>query len=189
MDQDKRMQAIRRAQLYADLHQSDVQTLDERVGRLIEIDRQDIIGGHHFAAASSECICLYRDGHFIATVMTTQAVNEGILKFVAERNNIQEKEHAKLMAALLSAHVVTQECAEAAETIWGSYRNDVHHMNPAVGTIQFRPLAKKNLQALAVIDREVFGGHFGTDGAFVPDQPKYWDIRDGKANVFLRLDM
>jgi hypothetical protein len=91
------------------------------------------------------------------------------------------------MAALLSAHVVTLECANASEIIWGSYRNDIHHMNPGVATIQFQPLAKKNIQALAVIEREVFGGRFGTDGAFVADQPKYWDTQDGKVHVFLRL--
>ena len=48
---------------------------------ILKIDRQRIIGDHHFARASTECIDLYRDGHFISTVMTTQAVNEGILKF------------------------------------------------------------------------------------------------------------
>ena len=36
------------------------------------------------------------DGHFIATVMTTQAVNEGIFKFVADRNNIPYKSHCDL---------------------------------------------------------------------------------------------
>ncbi len=46
----------------ADLQQACQQTLDERVDRYIEINHQGIIGNHYFAAASSECIMLYRDG-------------------------------------------------------------------------------------------------------------------------------
>ena len=68
--------------------QIDEQTREARVERLLEIDKQGIIENQHFARASAECIDLYRDGHFIATVMVTQAVNEGIIKFVAERNQI-----------------------------------------------------------------------------------------------------
>ena len=62
-----------------------------RVDRLLEIDKQGIIGDHHFARASSECIDLYSNGHFIATVMVTQSVNEGIIKFVADRNQINRQ--------------------------------------------------------------------------------------------------
>ena len=69
--------------------QIDEQTRAERVERNLEVDRQRIIGSYHFAQASTECIHLYTGGYFIATVMTTQAVNEGIIKFVAERNNIK----------------------------------------------------------------------------------------------------
>ena len=80
---------FRRIQLIDEFSQMDELTCEVRVDRYLEVDRQRIIGSYHFAQASTECIDLYRDGHFIATVMTTQAVNEGIIKFVAERNNIQ----------------------------------------------------------------------------------------------------
>ena len=79
---------VTRFQLIQDFTQIDGHAREDRVNPYLEIDRQWIIGDHYFARASKECIHLYRDGHFIATVMTTQAVNEGILKFVAERNNI-----------------------------------------------------------------------------------------------------
>ena len=75
MDHDKVMRAVHRAQMRDDLRQIDEQTLDARVDRYMEIDHQGIIGGHYFAKASSECINLYRDGHFIAAVMASQAVN------------------------------------------------------------------------------------------------------------------
>ena len=112
--------------------QNDEQTREERVERNLEVDRQRIIGSYHFAEASTECIYLYTDGYFIATVMTTQAVNEGIIKFVAERNNIQYENmtFSDLLTILEAQGIISQDCFKASEEIRRSYRNDVHHMNP-----------------------------------------------------------
>jgi len=186
-DHEKMMQSIRRAQLKDYLRQACEHTLDERVDRYLEIDQQGIIGNHYFAAASSECINLYRDGHFIATVMASQAVNEGILKIIAERNNIQARNHEDLMEMLVSKGLISCDCAEASEKIWGSFRNDVHHMNPKVAGIPFKQLAKQNLQSLAVVEREIFAVNI-EKGKLLPKQPKYWDVQtDGTVPVFLRL--
>jgi hypothetical protein len=186
-DHEKVMQEARRAQMQDDLRQIDEQTREARINRYIEIDHQGIIGDHYFAIASSECINLYRDGHFIAAVMASQAVNEGILKFLAERNNINEKEHSELMEKFKSKNIISAGCLTASDKIWGSFRNDVHHMNPKVASIPFQQLAKSNLQALAVIEREVFGVDI-KDGKLVPKQPKYWNVqKDGTVPVFLRL--
>jgi len=186
-DYDKMTQAVRRARLKDDLRQACEQTLDERVDRYLEIDHQGIIGNHYFAAASSECINLYRDGHFIATLMASQAVNEGILKFIAERNNIQARNHEELMEMLVKKGFISCDCADASERIWRSFRNDVHHMNPKVASIPFKQLAKQNLQALAAVEREIFGVNI-EQGKLLPKQPKYWDVqKDGTVPVFLRL--
>ena len=179
--------ADRRVQLKNDLRQIYEQTLDERVDRCLEINHQGIIGNHHFAAASSECINLYRDGHFISAVMVSQAVNEGILKFVAGRNNFEANDHQELLQLLVSKGVISQDCASASETIWRSFRNDIHHMNPKVATILFKQLAKQNVQALAVVEREIFVVN-SKQGKLVPKQPRYWDVQeDGTVPVFLRL--
>src|SRR3989338_6637199 len=63
-------------------------SIDERVDRYIGVGHQWIIGNHHFAAASSECINVYRDGNFIAAVMMSHSINEGIIVFVADRVKI-----------------------------------------------------------------------------------------------------
>jgi hypothetical protein len=187
MDRDIVTKELHRVQLRGDLRQADELTLDARVDRYMEIEHQDIIGNHYFAAASSECINLYRDGHFIATVMSSQAVNDGILKFLAERNGIPPTEHSKLMGKLQWQNIISAACANASEKIWGSFRNDVHHMNPKVASIPFSQLAKSNLKALAIVEREIFGVDF-EDGKLVPKQPKYWDVQeDGTVPVFLRL--
>ena len=132
MDKKKALREAMRFQLIQEFAQIDELTREERVDRYLEIDRQKIIGEYHFASASTECIHLYRDGHFVSTVMTTQAVNEGILKFVAERNSIDCKKNTNregLLTTLLSEGIFSQICFEASKQIWKSHRNDVHHIH------------------------------------------------------------
>ena len=188
MDEEEVRRGIMRFQLIQQFEQIDEQTREDRVDRYLEIDRQRIIGNYHFSRASTECIDLYRDGHFIATVMTTQSVNEGILKFVADRNSIdyQNMTRDDLLTTLVSEGILSQKCFEASEQIMKSYRNDVHHMNPPVAEINFPKLAKKNIQNLAVVEREIWATNFD-DGKLVPIQPKYWDINsDGTVPIYLR---
>ena len=153
---------FRRIQLIDEFSQMDELTREVRVDRYLEVDRQRIIGSYHFAQASTECIDLYRDGHFIATVMTTQAVNEGIIKFVAERNNIQYENMplCNLLQTLALQNIFSERCFEASDQIRRSYRNQVHHMNPPVAQIGFLELAKKNIHNLAVVEREVWATNF-----------------------------
>ena len=169
--------------------------VEEKIDRYLEIEHQGIIGGHYFAPASSECIYLYRDGYFIGAVMMSHAINEGIIKFVAERNNIERhkpdgttKTIAEVIDALREKGIISNACADASMEIWRSFRADIHHMNPTVATIDFRKLAQKNLKRLSTIEKEIFG-YKNNKGTIVTNQPKYWDIKsDGTAPVFLRLD-
>ncbi len=71
---------IRRFQVRNDIESQCMGSIEERTDRYLEIEHQGIIGDHYFATASSECIYLYRDGYFIATVMMSHAINEGIIK-------------------------------------------------------------------------------------------------------------
>ena len=189
MNRDELEHEFQRIQLIEDFTQIDDQIREDRVNRYLEVDRQGIIGGHYFAHASTECIHLYRDGHFIATVMATQAVNEGILKFVADRNNIKygNMTRSDLLKTLMSEGIFSQNCFMASKQILGSFRNDVHHMNPKIAQIDFPKLAKENIQNLAVVECEIFDLDIN-EGKIVPKQPKYWDISsDGTVPVYLRL--
>jgi uncharacterized protein YutE (UPF0331/DUF86 family) len=178
---------IRRRMVADDLRAKCEAILEQRVDRYMEIPHQPVTPNHHFAAASTQCIELYTDGYFISTVMVTQAVAEGIRKLVAERNGIKpDMQGDAVVRELLKAGLITQACAEAFDRIYGGFRNDVHHMNPKVSKIDFRALAKRNIQDLAVIEREIFACKI-TNEAFVPVNPKYWDIGpDGTMPVFLR---
>ncbi len=169
--------------------------IKEKIDRYLEIEHQGIIGGHYFAPASSECIYLYRDGYFIGAVMMSHSINEGIIKFVAERNDIKRhktdgttKTIAELIEEFTENSIISDTCADASMRIWNSYRADIHHMNPSVAKIDFEKLAKQNLKRLSAIEKEIFDFKL-SNGAIVPKQPRYWDIKaDGTAEVFLRLD-
>lgn len=186
---------FRRFQLKEDLESEYLGSIDAKIDRYLEIEHQGIIGGHHFAPASSECIKLYRDGYFIGTVMMSHAINEGIIKFVAERNNIDRQKTAnttktieELIVELQGNNLISTNCADASLAIWNSYRNDIHHMNPSVSDILFQKLAQLNIKRLSAIENEIFG-HDIENGALVPHQPKYWDKNpDGMIKTWLRLD-
>jgi len=179
---------LKRSQLLNDFKSIYEDTLPERVDRYLEIAHQDIIPNHYFAAASTQCIDLYKDGYFISAVMVTQAVHEGIMKLIAERNGIRAKlEHSVLVRQLVRQNVISNECAAASNRIWTSFRNDVHHMNPKVTEISFDALSKRNLLDLAFIEKEIFAVDV-TSAGLVPKQPKYWDVAEnGTVSVFLRL--
>ena len=163
-----------------------------------EVPHHGIIPDHHFAKASSECIGLYRDGHLLSAVMVSQAVTEGIWRFVLERNQIQPKKlkvgggkkinRPAIAAVLVERKIISTECAKSFVRIWGSFRNDVHHMNPEVSTVNFPEVAKQNMDDLAAIERELFAVTFSADaGKLVLVQPRYWDLQeDGTTRVFLR---
>ncbi len=171
-------------------------SIDERVDRYLDVGHHWIIGNHHFAAASSECIDLYRDGHFIAAVMMSHSINEGIIVFVAERVKLPKnksdggaKSIEDLISELEQNKTVSKACADATRGIYGSYRNDVHHMSPKVSVIDFPLLARNNLKRLAVIEGEIFGADITPDGKLKPLMPIFWDLNtDGTVSAFLRLE-
>jgi hypothetical protein len=158
----------RREDLNKGMRQVLEQTIEERVERYLEVAHQGIIPNHHFAAASSECIDLYRDGYSLSAVMVSQAVTEGIWRLVLERNQVQaDRDRSTLATTLVERRILSAECAEAFGRIWRSFRNDVHHMNPSVTGVPFGELARRNLLDLATIEREIFAVTFD-NGKLVP---------------------
>jgi len=177
------------------LHQHDEATRIARVGRYLEIGKKGMIPGGPFSGASSECIELYRDGHFIATVMQTQAVSEGILKRVADVVE-PDKPHKKADTLLKEEvrgkrsplfKVLSPECLEAARAIRKN-RHAVHHMNQGVASVDFQKQAAENIKNLALIEHEVFAFSWGEDGKLIPKHPQYWGIgEEGTVEVYLRF--
>ena len=189
------VEKIRRIQLRESIESQCKSSIEEKITRYLEIEHQGIIGGHYFAKASSECIYLYRDGYFISAVMMSHAINEGIIKFIADRNYISRKKEngdTKTIGGLINdfkkRKIISSDCAKASTKIWKSFRADIHHMNLTVLKINFTKIAQQNLKCLSTIEREIFGYDIN-NGAIAPHQPKYWDInKDGTTTGFLRLE-
>lgn len=164
-------------------------TLEERVQRALDVRPQLIVPYHHFSWASNECVYLYRDGYFVATAMSTQAVNEGLLRFVAERNGIAgNQEPDALVDALLAQNAISAACADAMRRILRSFRNDFHHLNPSISRVPIQGIAKRNIEDLAVVEKEIFEHTIDDERRLVPRQPKYWDVNgNGTVEVLIRF--
>lgn len=163
--------------------------LKARVKRTQELNYQRVIGGHYFAAASSQCLELYRDGHMLGCIMCSQALLEAFLKFVAQRNQMEyKKEVEDLIADFEVKKTLTEKALYAAKLAW-RYRNDFHHLNPSVSAIDLEAKAKECVEATCALEEEIFGASF-VDGALNPKNPIYWDIQTNGATstvpVFLR---
>src|SRR5437867_107964 len=99
------------------------QTIEERVDRYLEVAHQGIVPNHHFAAASSECIDLYRDGYLLSALMVSQSVTEGIWRFILERNQVQsDRDRSAVVSTLVEQKILSVGCADAFGRIWRSFR-------------------------------------------------------------------
>ena len=165
------------------------QTVKEKAERYLSIDHQGIVGNHYFAVASDETIRCYEEGLYISCILATQAVAEGILKFLVDRNpdiNNSLKSDDAIDALKSNGHI-TNECRQAFKKIRESFRNDYHHMNPKVGGLSHNELAHKVITSLANIEKEIFSVSF-SDGKLIPAVPRYWDSKkEGTVECFLRL--
>jgi hypothetical protein len=181
----------RRDQLNQFLRSSLDQTIEDRIDRYLSVGCQWITADHHFAHASSECVCLFRDGYFTSCIMVAQAVSDGILKLVGERNDRQQaaKESKQAFAMRMQQEaIISQSFVESLSRIQGSFRNDFHHMNPPVASVDLASVAKQNIVDLATIEREIFECSIGPGGTLLPKNMKYWDLQsDNSVRVYVRL--
>lgn len=182
-------------------------TLEERVDRCLSVKHLAIIpGDHHFAHAMHECVQTFQDGYFTSCITLTQAVNESILKFVAERNGVKRLQKEKstengtkkleterdseLAERMQQSGIVSRDFLQAYQRI-ARDRNDFHHLNPRVGTIEHQKLAvmaKQNLDDLSVIEQELFSWRPGPQGKCIRDKQLYWDDRpDGTTLGYVRM--
>jgi len=162
-------------------------TLEERVNRALELPHHAVVPFHHFTPASTECVYLYRDGYFLATAMTTQALNEGVIRFVAGRNGMDPNtDPTELVDAFVGARWISTGCGDAMRRILRSFRNDFHHLNPSLLNVPIEKIAKRNIEDIATVEGEIFAHSFD-NGRIVPKNPKYWDPKpDGTVIVALR---
>ena len=160
--------------------------LEARIRRTKELKYQRVIGAHHFAGASYECLELYRDGYMLGCIMCSQALLEAVLKFVLQRNRLNNKGRIEdFIKVLRDRGILDGKALDAANSAW-KHRNDFHHLSPAFSAIDLEAKAKECIEAICTLEDEIFGGTF-REGSFIPKKPIYWDISaEGTVPVFLR---
>ena len=189
MDREELRRRVNRKILEDSLKQECLATLGERVSRYQELDFIKVTPNTHFASVSGECILLYRDGHFLACIALCQALAEAIARFMCESSKFTAIPHDyEKNVERLHKRKIEPDCYALFKEVWTG-RDDYHHLNPNV-TIeknQLQETAKNKILTLHKIESRVF--EFTIEGgAIAPTHPKYWDIRDGLLDGFLRFD-
>ena len=190
MDKEEVLKAINRKELEENLKQEFLATLDERISRYQELNFIKVTPNAHFASVSAECILLYRDGHFLACVALCQAVAEAIVRLMCERSKFSSiSEDYDKNVGNLQKRKIEPDCSKLFKEIWKG-RNDYHHLNPEIPTerSKLQDIAKSKIITLHKIESNVFDFAWTKDGAISPRYLKYWDIKNGLLNVFLRFE-
>ncbi|MBU0978218.1 hypothetical protein KKF92_00085 [Patescibacteria group bacterium] len=180
---------VEKTQLKDTLQQEFDFSLEQRIERYLELKPHRIIPNSHFASVSAECHLLYRDAHYYGTISLTQAVAEALVKFLCTVNSWKpDKVFEKNLKQLEKRGKIAGELKTEFSKIW-KRRDDYHHLNLQIeqDRQKLEILAKEKLACLKQIEEELFA--FSTNnGKLVPKFPKYWDQKDGKVPVYLRLD-
>jgi len=149
-----------------------------------------IVANTYFSSAACEVYSSFIHENFICCIMASQAVAEGINKYVLIRNNIKTNiPRPQLFYYMMDYGLVCPDYAMAATSLYKSHRNDYHHMNSPVGSIDHRLLATDNIRWLATIENAVFGADYAKGGSIVPRNPTYWDMDGRMIDAYIRLEI
>jgi hypothetical protein len=174
--------------------------LREKIKRRLEVDYNSMIGSQYFSVFSLSTIISYHAASifhpaylfFIQCTSGIHPLNEAIIKFVAERNQIEKTERIpRILEKLVSKNSISNACAKSSEAIYESYRNDIHHLNPGVDKIKdWHDFARRNFRNIATIEHDVFG--YRKKGGIVSlNYPQYWDYgydSTNKPDYHLRIE-
>ncbi|MDZ4781225.1 MAG: hypothetical protein SGJ19_13305 [Planctomycetia bacterium] len=158
--------------------------LPAMVARQANLQTQPFIPDAFFAQASAECQRLFVEGHDYACILLTQAVAEGIARFLAEKNNVKvfandHRAQINLLQHAPGPPAITPAAFSAFRKIRGKPcedRNDFHHMNSNVeqSCAKLEQRAKQCIESLYLIEAEVFAFEYGNGGTLVLANPHYW---------------
>ena len=188
-DRPKPEEIARRAQLSDALKQEFEATLDQRIDRYLRAEHHPLVSNTTFTGASSECVDLFRDGHFYGCISLCQAVGEALLRFMCQSNSWRPAgDFEENLRSLSRRGFIDSTFQERAERLWDR-RHDYHHLNPAIVTerAELEEVAFSKIRSLAEMESWVFA-YTLHQGAVRPERPQYWPkTEDGKLEVFLRF--
>lgn len=157
--------------------------------RASKVHFQNVIPGHWFSAAASECMKMYVDGHFYGAISISQAYIEALGKFLSECHGAEPTKNVGLMwKRLKEKSIVSDMVQNAAKSILDN-RNDFHHLNKEIET-DYHKLESRGLECLInlhIIESEVFSHSF-VNGAIMQHNSRYWaEVTDNQSQVQVYL--
>jgi len=188
VDEKIKQELYQKALTTKSLRQEFEGSLPIRVERYLQVKPHEIIPNAPFAAPSSECSLLFRDGHFYACIALVQAVTEAIVRYICDIDfNKHSKVFEKNVENLHARKLIDDGLKESLLKIW-ERRNDFHHLNSSVPSERqtLENLAKEKTCLLVEIESHIFEFNISS-GKIIPKYPKYWNITDNKMEIFLRL--
>lgn len=152
--------------------------LDNRAKRALNIQLQNFIPSHWFAAAASEYASMYVSGHFYGCISIAQAYVEALSKFLCEYHKIKATKDIDLRwQRLHKTNHVSLTVLEAAKAIFND-RNDYHHLNKEIEReyAELQRRAKDCVNYLYSIESEIFAYSFSDSepGKIMLAKPEYW---------------
>jgi hypothetical protein len=179
----------RRVHLADALRQEFDGTLNARVDRYLRAEHHPIIANTSFAAASSECVELFRDAHFYGAISLSQAVGEALVRHMCVSHSFRPtgdfEENVRL---LRQRRFIDDPFRKLCSRLWEK-RHDYHHLNPSIATqlSRLEAIALEKVRTLGEMERWVFD-YTVHEGKLNPRRPQYWrSVEPGKLEVFLRL--
>jgi len=164
-------------------------SIADRVNRCIQIKPHSIIPGTYFAPVSAEVTSLFRDGHYYGCIALAQAVAEALVRFLCQKNGFQpEKTFENNVKKLSKRGFISDDIKGFFLRIWEK-RDDYHHLNNTIeqDRLKLKNYALDKVRILADTEKEIFS-YTDVNGVIHPKYPKYWNIIDNQATVYLRLD-
>lgn len=166
------------------------QSLTAQLDRYLQARVHEVIPGHFFSKASAECRDLFVFAHYYGCISLAQAVSERLSMFLAGVNQHRKvNDYRTRVRRLSEAGAISRASLDSFLAVWGTDRNDYHHLNSTVETdyARLHERAWGCVEALYVIESDVFAFDIN-DGRIVPRHPKYWpQIETGLTDVFLRF--
>ena len=163
--------------------------LPQAAFRASKVKFQNVIPGHWFSAAASECLKMYVEGYFYGAISISQAYIEALGKFITECHGVRPTKNVALMwQRLTEKGIVSGGAQNAAKAILDN-RNDFHHLNKEI-EIDYQKLEARGLMCftnLHIIESEVFSHSF-VNGAIMPHKWRYWaQAKDDQSRVQVYL--
>lgn len=143
--------AARRARLISELQAECSERAVERVERYLRVQHHGIVAATPFAAASAECIDLFRDGHYYGAISLSQAVGEALVRHMCLSNEFRPgKAFEQNVQKLKRRSFIDAATATRLLLLWEN-RNDYHHLNNGIVTdrASLERLAFTKVRALA----------------------------------------